>query len=202
MKNIAITEITHSDGKTIPRFSISYGTAKNVKEQRARSLSVLKALIGTYDCVIDVQSELLTAQPGQRESVTLAFRDSLVQGNIVHEYMKFLTESSGSFLSKLLMFGKSNKITAHRVIAQLDGRTLDRREIADALPYYGMKIFVLRNKSDAPKLVEALLKPETFDDDYTKYASMIVFECAQYGMAGVFHSDRSVAELKSLFSSI
>lgn len=202
MKNIIITEIPHSDGKTAPRFSISYGTAKNEKEQRARSLSILRALIGMSDCVIDVQSELLSAQPGQRESVTLAFRDSLEKEKITHEYVKFLTESSGSFLSKLLMFGKSNKITAHRVLAQFDVRTLERREIADALPYFGMKIFVLRNKSDAPELIRTLLKPETFDDDYTKYVHMIVFDCSQYGMAGVFHSDRSIAELKSLFSSI
>jgi hypothetical protein len=175
---------------------------ENEKEQRARSLSILRALIGMSDCVIDVQSELLSAQPGQRESVTLAFRDSLEKEKITHEYVKFLTESSGSFLSKLLMFGKSNKITAHRVLAQFDVRTLERREIADALPYFGMKIFVLRNKSDAPELIRTLLKPETFDDDYTKYAHMIVFDCSQYGMAGVFHSDRSIAELKSLFSSI
>ena len=201
MKKITVTEVPHSDGTTIPRFSISYGTAKNETEQRARSLSIIRALAGSADCVIDVYSELLTAPPNLREDVTIAFRDSLIKGKIPHEYMKFLTESTGSFLSKLLTFGKSNKITAHRVIAQFDEKAWNRREIAGALPYYGMKIYVLRKKTDAPKLIKALLKPETCDDDFTKYARMIAFECMQYGMVGVFHSDKSSAEVKALLST-
>ncbi|HNX58784.1 MAG TPA: hypothetical protein PKK43_06780, partial [Spirochaetota bacterium] len=146
-------------------------------------------------------SELLTAPPSNRENVTLAFRDSLIKGKIAHEYVKFLTESTGSFLSKMFMFGRSNKITAHRVIAHFDGKTWSRKEIVRAMPYYGMKIFVLRKKTDAPKLIKALLKPETCDDDFTKYARIIVYECAQYGIAGVFHYDGSVAELRSLLAS-
>lgn len=201
MKNITVTEVPHSDGTTIPRFSISYGTAKSETEQRARSLSIIRALAGSSDCVIDVYSELLTAPPSQREDVTIAFRNTLKKGRIAHEYMEFLTESTGSFLSKMLMFGRSNKIIAHRVITQFDVKSWSRKDIAESLPYYGIKIYVLRKKTDAPKLIKALLKPETRDDDFTKYVRMIAFECMQYGMVGVFHSDTSVAELKALLSS-
>jgi hypothetical protein len=174
--NIKLKANKSSGNMSYPDYSLTFRQSGSELEERKNSYSILSALKGRSDVLVEINSSLLILPVEQREAQTLGFLDIVRALGLDYRYRKVSSGIIQSFISAL--FGSKNS-AAHEVLACVPDEIWSMPDFYQTIPIYGARFYVPGiNESSGQLLDEMQQLP---DSEKASKSKLIVFSAGFLG---------------------
>lgn len=193
---IKIKEVNTSGQRDVPRYAISFIPSHNRWEDRVLGHEILSALIGERDAIVEVKSSFLNVPSNEREDLVIELVKTVKGLEANYRYRK-TAEQNRSMLSSLFSFrGKPGE--AHELLIYMPNGLWKDGRFNSRLPNAGVKYYILREKADGAKILDALYNGQLLEDEKEGLFELALFDGSSFGQIGIFTNKLSLEEVKAL----
>jgi hypothetical protein len=163
-----------------PRFTLKLKVKTSEEQKRKNSYDVLSKLIGNSDVIIELNGSLLNLPAKKRDSYILKFIEDVKALGLEYRCSKVASVSSPSLLN---LFG--NKTTQEQVVVTyMPNEIWSKAEMKNLLSFYGARYIVLKERSDAPEILNYLQKMQ--ENEQIEYFKLIAYDAMCLNAMGIF----------------
>lgn len=193
MNSIKVKELK-GGSLSSPKYTVELQHTGSGEKQIACNYEVLTKLIGSNDLLISLDTSLLNLPYSKRSAHMLEFLQKIRALGLEYRCSK-VTSNSGRNLIGGILIGKSTQ-EDEQILAYIPNEIWSGSDLKKALPDYGVKYYITRERTDASKLFEDMNK--MLDDEKLGYFRLILFSVVSMDSIGVFTNSMTLADIKNL----